>query len=66
MKNYAITVEGIDGEPEILGTYSGNTAREAFEKFVVEQPVFEGEAEVYEIGPGAKFIRHEGNTEERA
>ena len=50
MKNYAITVEGKDGEPENLGTYYGNTPKEAFNNFLVDRPDFEGEAEVKLLG----------------
>ena len=65
MKNYAIIIEGMMDGPETLGTYPGNTAREAFENFLADDPDFEGEVEVYEIGPGSAFRRYDGETEER-
>lgn len=65
MKSYAILTEGKDGEMENLGEYPGENPRQAFENFLADSPDFEGEVEVWEIGPGATFRRYDGETEEK-
>lgn len=65
MKSYAILKLDAMSDTDNLGTYSGNTPKEAFENFLADSPDFEGEVEVWEIGPGATFMRYDGETEEK-